>query len=1369
MKKLYSFLGLLILIFTLNTAQAQVLIVEGFEESPQLSDYTGWNTALPPFSIVNSNPCEGLQSLRANGHSGATAIELSYLSQIATGLDIEVSFEYKLIDVGSGAPINNINFGQIDLSYTIDNGTTWTVYDTIDQSDLPTSDCSTHSFTIPAASVPAGSDFGWRMDIAWNAGDYYIYFDNFKAVEQVGCIPPVNITVDPNSIDFDGATITWDDLNTPPATSYTVTWCISPGAPDTGNPTCASPLGGSQIVNTNTIDLTGLFDGTAYYVYVQANCGTGDSIHAGPGASDPPTFSTLYIGTDCNAPIEVNADPQNPAPTDLPYTHTSQTDLYGFEEYSGSPGLGCGGNTGNILDGYEVVYHYVSDEDDILTIDVTGLTGTNVGVFVYQECADIGSLCIAGDSTTTGADLNINSLFVDQGEDYYIVIASSSSTFNPQNTNYTISIEGFDCATWNPPSAYANPALFVAGMQTLADFSGTGLGVNSTIVGANLTWYEDNNGAPGTEITVPLNTVALSDLGCFWVTQTIGSCESPALQLCFDEFNCATDLVGITNTTGDEVCESGSLTLSATAADPNNIYWYTSDTGGEPIYVGNTFNTPNHNQTTPYWVTEVFLGEGEIQHQGNPGPISQNISTNNGYGVTLDIQQPLSIVNVQVFAAGSGTLSIELHDGSGPIKTKAFSVSGGTSTSPAAHVLDLNWKIDNPGTYYLRKAAGPGLLYSPSSETNFPYALGTGGEITNGATSSGTSTNYYYFYNWTVTGPKVLCEKLPRTQVDAIVHDIIPTNVSADDMVVCLGGTTDLHVTSADQDYVYTWVGSDGSGPLTGPDVTVTVTQNTTYTVTAVNPITTCQYVNDISLEVKGAADLALTPDQELCNGESVQLTAGGLVYDFEENPTGWTTTNTSTSSANNQASANWQVVSSPHAPTGGISSKDNSRFYVARADLLGPNSNLSTQLISPIINMVGVGSASVSFEHFYRHITTQSTTAAVEVRVGNSSTWTTLQSFTSTVGQMDDFVSQTIDLSSYLGSTIQLRFNFTGGWGWYWAIDNVIVTRNFLSGSVTWSPMTDLYFDKETTIPYTGSPTNVVYFGASQQGTHTYTATLNIQNCSSSTEDIIVTVYETQPPTANANQDFEAGQTLANLNVTGQNLKWYIEDQNGDLDLISPNTTMIDETTYYVTQTLNGCESSPIAITVNLICYAPENVDVAVAFGSNTALLTVTWDPPTNIGGIQDYYIEVVDITDPNNPIVVHSDSVPIYMSFDIIDDLELNHDFEMTIYSVCDGVNGGFSTSETIPFNTDFAGTHDSSFEKLTYYPNPTRGQVYFENNTPIEKISIYGISGNKVMEVAVEDLRAQLDFSRLSSGTYIAVVQSGEATKVVRIIRE
>src|SRR5690606_31557306 len=114
MKKLYSFLGLLILIFTLNTAQAQVLIVEDFEESLQLSDYLGWDTELPPFSVINQDPCEGLQSLRSNAHSGATSIELSYLSQVSTGQDIDVSFEYKLIDIVSGNPINNINFGQID-------------------------------------------------------------------------------------------------------------------------------------------------------------------------------------------------------------------------------------------------------------------------------------------------------------------------------------------------------------------------------------------------------------------------------------------------------------------------------------------------------------------------------------------------------------------------------------------------------------------------------------------------------------------------------------------------------------------------------------------------------------------------------------------------------------------------------------------------------------------------------------------------------------------------------------------------------------------------------------------------------------------------------------------------------------------------------------------------------------------------------------------------------------------------------------------------------------------------------------------------------------------------------------------------------
>lgn len=67
--------------------------------------------------------------------------------------------------------------------------------------------------------------------------------------------------------------------------------------------------------------------------------------------------------------------------------------------------------------------------------------------------------------------------------------------------------------------------------------------------------------------------------------------------------------------------------------------------------------------------------------------------------------------------------------------------------------------------------------------------------------------------------------------------------------------------------------------------------------------------------------------------------------------------------------------------------------------------------------------------------------------------------------------------------------------------------------------------------------------------------------------------------PIANATQSFNAGDTLANLTVTGSNLQWYSAASGGSP--LPLNTTLVSGTTYYVSQTVNGCESSRIAITV--------------------------------------------------------------------------------------------------------------------------------------------------------------------------------------------
>lgn len=88
---------------------------------------------------------------------------------------------------------------------------------------------------------------------------------------------------------------------------------------------------------------------------------------------------------------------------------------------------------------------------------------------------------------------------------------------------------------------------------------------------------------------------------------------------------------------------------------------------------------------------------------------------------------------------------------------------------------------------------------------------------------------------------------------------------------------------------------------------------------------------------------------------------------------------------------------------------------------------------------------------------------------------------------------------------------------------------------------------------------------------------------CASDMVEAAVTVNPIpDAPTGDATQTFHQGQTLADLEVVATgDLTWY-EDENGTVSL--PETTpLVDQTTYYVSQTVEGCESDLFAITVTL------------------------------------------------------------------------------------------------------------------------------------------------------------------------------------------
>lgn len=87
---------------------------------------------------------------------------------------------------------------------------------------------------------------------------------------------------------------------------------------------------------------------------------------------------------------------------------------------------------------------------------------------------------------------------------------------------------------------------------------------------------------------------------------------------------------------------------------------------------------------------------------------------------------------------------------------------------------------------------------------------------------------------------------------------------------------------------------------------------------------------------------------------------------------------------------------------------------------------------------------------------------------------------------------------------------------------------------------------------------------------------------CESDRLAVLANVNDTPLPIANASQTFciDENAAIANIAVTGQNLIWYDAATAGN---ILPNTTTLENKTYYVTQTNANCESERLRIVIKI------------------------------------------------------------------------------------------------------------------------------------------------------------------------------------------
>lgn len=79
----------------------------------------------------------------------------------------------------------------------------------------------------------------------------------------------------------------------------------------------------------------------------------------------------------------------------------------------------------------------------------------------------------------------------------------------------------------------------------------------------------------------------------------------------------------------------------------------------------------------------------------------------------------------------------------------------------------------------------------------------------------------------------------------------------------------------------------------------------------------------------------------------------------------------------------------------------------------------------------------------------------------------------------------------------------------------------------------------------------------------------------------MVITGTMMAAPGGNVNQTLANGSTIANIVVIGSIIKWYDAATGGNL--LNSSTELMDATTYYASQTINGCESARLAVTITI------------------------------------------------------------------------------------------------------------------------------------------------------------------------------------------
>lgn len=328
-------------------------------------------------------------------------------------------------------------------------------------------------------------------------------------------------------------------------------------------------------------------------------------------------------------------------------------------------------------------------------------------------------------------------------------------------------------------------------------------------------------------------------------------------------------------------------------------------------------------------------------------------------------------------------------------------------------------------------------------------------------------------------------------------------------------------------------------------------------------------------------------------------------------------------------------------------------------------------------------------------------------------------------------YVSQTINGCESARTAVQLEINAVP------AAPVITNTNQVFCGSGT---IEDINVDGLNVVWYAASSGGEMLDNEAPllEGTSVYYVAQIVNGCESTGRTaVIVTLNITEVPLAEE-MSFCNGATVAELMVTeGEMPLWY---DSADATEPLAADALLATGTYYVTQTVDGCESEKVAVAVNITTADTPQGDAVQEFtaGDTIADLDVT--------GTDIVWFADAALTQMLEPSALLED--------------------EVTYYAIA---YNGDCPSEPLAVTADeVLSTVDNVKATFRYYPNPVSDVLTVLNSETITSVSVYNLLGQPVLETKGGATEMKVNLSSLAAGTYVVRATSAGAVQSFKVVK-